>query len=79
MLIANSKETDANYYSIADSKATFDKLKTTQPLTADEIKCAVINRTYTGNLYGCIGYTVLAVEDGDIAPSITHLIANGVT
>ncbi|KAA6334952.1 MAG: hypothetical protein EZS28_053013, partial [Streblomastix strix] len=57
----------------------FQDLKTSIALTAKEQKCTAVTQFFDKFNYGLYGYTVLALEQLDLAPSITALIKNGLT
>ncbi|KAA6390632.1 MAG: hypothetical protein EZS28_013840, partial [Streblomastix strix] len=65
------------FYSIPLSE--FDGLKTSKKLTENEIeKCPALLNSHMAGLYSLLGYTVKAIEDVDIAPSITYFIKSGI-
>ncbi|KAA6401641.1 MAG: hypothetical protein EZS28_002834 [Streblomastix strix] len=55
----------------------FENLKTNVALTQAERRCKAVLDSYNSGLFALYGYTAKAVEDADIAPSITALIKSG--
>ncbi|KAA6387657.1 MAG: hypothetical protein EZS28_016817 [Streblomastix strix] len=50
---------------------------TAQPLNQDEIACSNVGRSHKNGLYGLIGFTITALLQLQIKPSIAYLISTG--
>ncbi|KAA6387877.1 MAG: hypothetical protein EZS28_016593 [Streblomastix strix] len=48
-------------------------------LKQEEKKCRSVRKVYDSQIYGLYGFAALALENADIAPSITALLRNGPT
>ncbi|KAA6379562.1 MAG: hypothetical protein EZS28_024911 [Streblomastix strix] len=66
--------TDASF--LAVSREGFENLKTTQTLNSSELNCNFVIGAYDYYTYAMLGYTIKAVNNVDIAPSYTYLLAN---
>ncbi|KAA6386878.1 MAG: hypothetical protein EZS28_017594, partial [Streblomastix strix] len=64
---------DSSFLSI--SKEEFEKLKLTKALTQDEINCEMVEQTR--EFYSSLGIIAKVMNDVDIAPSATYMIAAG--
>ncbi|KAA6390883.1 MAG: hypothetical protein EZS28_013589, partial [Streblomastix strix] len=64
---------DSSFLSI--SKEDFEKLKLTKALTQDEINCEMVEQTR--EFYSSLGIIAKVMNDADIAPSVTYMVAVG--
>ncbi|KAA6384249.1 MAG: hypothetical protein EZS28_020223 [Streblomastix strix] len=66
---------DKSFYVIPINN--FDNLKTNYALNENEKACDIVNDIHYYCYFGFYGYSVFAITNSDIAPSITGLVANG--
>ncbi|KAA6368741.1 MAG: hypothetical protein EZS28_035732 [Streblomastix strix] len=73
---AGTAITNNSFLAVTLPSGGFEELKTSQALNLDEEMCNFVNQTYNSLTYALLGYTALALQGADIAPSITYIMKN---
>ncbi|KAA6373486.1 MAG: hypothetical protein EZS28_030987 [Streblomastix strix] len=71
---SGTKITDPSFYAVPQEG--FSELLTSRALNQSEYTCQLIYDTHIQGFYGLLGYTIKAIRNVDIAPSITYVLKN---